>query len=67
LREAQQWLRDLPRSEAEKLTAQLAGGELRGTVSPLKPVAPPPAVPESDRPYGHPYYWSAFMQLGDPD
>jgi CHAT domain-containing protein len=67
LREAQQWLRTLLRTEAEKHTAQLTGGEVRGTVSSLKPVAPQPVVPTGDRPYAHPYYWSAFMLLGDPD
>jgi hypothetical protein len=67
LREAQHWLRDLPRSEAEKLTAQLSGGEVRGSVTMLKPVLPPPVVPTGDRPYAHPYYWSAFMLMGDPD
>jgi hypothetical protein len=67
LREAQQWLRALARSEAERLTAQLTGGEVRGTVTPLKPVASQPVVPAGDRPYAHPYYWSAFMLFGDPD
>jgi CHAT domain-containing protein len=69
LREAQQWLRTLPRAQAEALAARLSGGELRGTVSALKPTAPAPAVPAGadDRPYAHPYYWSAFVLMGDPD
>jgi Flp pilus assembly protein TadD len=68
LHEAQYWLRNLPRAEAEALAAKLTGGELRGTLSPLKPAAPPPGSPESGgRPYAHPYYWSAFVLLGDPD
>src|SRR5262249_46644444 len=45
LREAQSWLRALPRSQAEALTARLSGGELRGTVSALKPLASGPAAP----------------------
>jgi CHAT domain-containing protein len=37
-------------------------------VSPLKPLAPAAGPAESgDRPYAHPYYWSAFVLLGDPD
>jgi CHAT domain-containing protein len=67
LREAQHWLRDLPRAEAETAAGQLSGGEVRGSVSRLKPLAPPRVQLTSDRPYAHPYYWSAFMLLGDPD
>jgi CHAT domain-containing protein len=65
LREAQQWLRELPRRQAGALAAQLAQGELRGSVSRLKP----PGKPEdkAERPYAHPYYWAAFVLLGDPD
>jgi CHAT domain-containing protein len=68
LREAKQWLRGLPRAEAEALAAKLSQGELRLTVSPLKPAAAPAAgSAKGDRPYAHPYYWSAFVLLGDPD
>jgi CHAT domain-containing protein len=68
LREAKQWLRGLPRPQAEALAAQLSKGELRLTVSPLKPAAAPAAGSDKgDRPYAHPYYWSAFVLLGDPD
>jgi CHAT domain-containing protein len=43
-------------------------GELRVSVSKLKPpAAPAPAEDRGDRPYAHPYYWSAFVLLGDPD
>jgi CHAT domain-containing protein len=68
LREAKQWLRSLPRPQAEALAAQLSKGELRLTGSPLKPAAAPAAgADKGDRPYAHPYYWSAFVLLGDPD
>jgi CHAT domain-containing protein len=69
LREAQTWLRALPRSQAEALAARLSGGELRGTVSAQKPLAPAQAAlaEKDDRPYAHPYYWSAFILLGDPE
>jgi CHAT domain-containing protein len=66
LREAQAWLRGLPRPEAEALSATLAGGELRGTVSALKPLARP-AEGADERPFSHPYYWAAFVLFGDPD
>jgi CHAT domain-containing protein len=68
LAEAKQWLRRLPRPQAEALAAQLSKGELRLTVSPLKPAAAPAAgADKGDHPYAHPYYWSAFVLLGDPD
>jgi CHAT domain-containing protein len=67
LREAQQWLRSLPRSEGEKLRAELSGGEVRGNESKLKALPAPASVPTGDHPYAHPYYWSAFMLFGDPD
>jgi hypothetical protein len=68
LREAKQWLRSLPRPQAEALAAQLSKGELRLTVSPLKPAAAPAAAEgKGEHPYAHPYYWSAFVLLGDPD
>jgi tetratricopeptide (TPR) repeat protein len=70
LREAKRWLRELPRKDAESLAAALDKGELRGSVSPLKPLAEPPkeAVGQKgDRPFAHPYYWAAFILLGDPD
>jgi tetratricopeptide (TPR) repeat protein len=68
LREAKDWLRHLPRPEAEALAARLTGGELRGTVSPLRPAAPAAGSADAGgRPYAHPYYWSAFVLLGDPD
>jgi CHAT domain-containing protein len=69
LREAQHWLRDLPRAQADALAAKLGSGELRGPVTDLgKVVAEPQADPkEAERPYPHPYYWSAFLLLGDPD
>jgi hypothetical protein len=57
LREAKQWLRGLPRAEAEALAARLSKGELPLTVSPLKPPAATAAAGDKgDRPYAHPYY-----------
>ncbi|HKI30731.1 MAG TPA: tetratricopeptide repeat protein [Gemmataceae bacterium] len=70
LREAKLWLRDLSRSEVEALAAKLSGGELRGTLSALKPLVRPEEVKpagKEERPYAHPYYWSGFVLLGDAD
>jgi Flp pilus assembly protein TadD len=70
LDEAKRWLRDL--------TAEEAGTELaaldRGTVRPLVVEADGPAPrtaasvpkPADVRPFAHPYYWTSFILIGDP-
>src|SRR5262249_27274441 len=69
LREAKVWLLNLSRAEAQRLVEQLPDAGPRGTrpeLSPL-PEAPKPAPPGPvDRPYAHPYYWAAFILIGDP-
>jgi tetratricopeptide (TPR) repeat protein len=69
LQEAKTWLRGLPRKEVETLVAGLTHGEIRGTIGPArkKKLAAKAKVPEGDRPYSHPYYWAAFVLIGDPD
>jgi CHAT domain-containing protein len=77
LREAQRWLQELKREEAEELTRRqkslLRDGE-RGTVRPLKPLELSQAAPAAreipaaaDRPYADPYFWAAFILIGDPE
>jgi CHAT domain-containing protein len=45
----------------------------RGDVRPLKDNsagaqgASPASRPAGGRPYAHPYYWAAFILVGDPD
>jgi CHAT domain-containing protein len=68
LGEAKAWLRELSRARATELAATLAGGVLRGTEKPrparIKPA--PEKLPPGDRPFSHPYYWAAFVLVGDP-
>jgi CHAT domain-containing protein len=71
LREAKEWLRNLSRQEALKVAAEVSNGIERGKGRPKGKLLPPlpeaaPAVKE-DRPYAHPYYWAAFVLIGDPE
>jgi tetratricopeptide (TPR) repeat protein len=71
LAEAQAWLRTLPRAEAVRQAARLTGGVARGKGRPARPLLPPvpePAPGQAEQPpYVHPYYWAAFVLIGDPD
>jgi tetratricopeptide (TPR) repeat protein len=74
LAEAKAWLRELSRSEADRLSAALAGGVLQGTdvprgkVVPLKPLAKKPVpLPVGEKPFAHPNYWATFVLIGDPE
>jgi tetratricopeptide (TPR) repeat protein len=69
LQEARNWLRQLPRAELEPLAARLAGGTLRGTQKAARPLvqAKAPPLPLGERPFAHPYYWAAFVLIGDPE
>ena len=70
LQESKKWLRELPRRDAEGLAASLKQGTLAGTrgkVVALRPGSETPALPAGDRPYAHPYYWAAWVLVGDPD
>jgi tetratricopeptide (TPR) repeat protein len=71
LREAKEWLRSLSREEALRVAAEVSQGVERGKGRPKGKLLPPlpeagPAEKE-DRPYGHPYYWAAFVLVGNPD
>jgi hypothetical protein len=69
LREAKEWLRTLPRDQALARAAALTKGVVRGTNRPVQPLLPPvPSPPAEAReapPYAHPYYWAAFVLIGD--
>jgi CHAT domain-containing protein len=66
LREAKQWLRELPREEALRVVAAVTQGVARGKEL-LPPVPGVPDVKKDDRPYAHPYYWAAFVLIGEAD
>jgi tetratricopeptide (TPR) repeat protein len=74
LAEAKRWLRELSRQEATRLTAELSSGVLAGTsgqrgkVVKLNPLGKKAVeLPQGDRPFAHPFFWAAFVLIGDPD
>jgi serine/threonine protein kinase len=64
LREAKEWLRGLTVEEVDEMTS----GD-RGDIRIRKTAAPAPDPTARPRPpgrYAHPYYWAAFILVGDP-
>jgi CHAT domain-containing protein len=61
LREAKLWLRDLTADQIDREVARLPQLERGG----VRPRAGGDAA--EAHPYSHPYYWSAFILIGDPD
>jgi CHAT domain-containing protein len=67
LREAKAWLRNLSREEARRQGQALPRGKGQKEL-PLRPAAPEPTpAPKDNKPYAHPYYWAAFILVGDPE
>ena len=70
LHEAKQWLRSLTVDQIDGELAALQRGDVRplakvdGTTSPSAPTSPKSS---GIRPYDHPYFWAAFVLVGDPD
>ncbi|MGE3808765.1 MAG: CHAT domain-containing protein, partial [Gemmataceae bacterium] len=70
LAEAKTWLRTLSRADAAKRLAGLVDGVPRGergTIKAALPTRTPKATETADRPFAHPYYWAAFILVGDPN
>jgi tetratricopeptide (TPR) repeat protein len=68
LAEAKRWLRELTAREAARQAAALTQGVVRGKGRkplPQLPIAQYPAAAKAPLPYAHPYYWAAFVLVGD--
>jgi CHAT domain-containing protein len=70
LDEAKRWLRELTGDEVGTELAALDRGTVRPLVEEVDGPAPRAAAsapkPAGVRPYAHPYYWAAFILIGDP-
>jgi len=68
--EAKQWLRSLTVDQIERERAVLERGDVR-PLAQVNNTAPGKASsspnPSGIRPYDHPYFWAAFVLVGDPD
>jgi CHAT domain-containing protein/tetratricopeptide (TPR) repeat protein len=67
LAEAKSWLRQLSREEALARVAQLSEGVPRGKGRKLRLLPEATSKDGKDRPFDHPYYWAAFVLIGQPD
>jgi CHAT domain-containing protein len=69
LAEAKRWLRSLTVKQAAELAASLSHGVARGAGHKTTVVKlPPPTAPDpAAHPYEHPYYWAAFVLIGDAE
>jgi CHAT domain-containing protein len=70
LQEAKRWLRNLTTDQVEGELASLERGDVRplarGKGAPARNEAPA-SRSRAVKPYNHPYYWAAFVLVGDPD
>jgi hypothetical protein len=66
LREAKQWLRVLSRAECDRLAKALSQRDPRGAPVKNSKLMVRPGTQDGP-PYADPYYWAAFILLGDPE
>ena len=66
LAEAKTWLRSLDVNAADSELGALERGGVRPLAKPGGTTAPSTKTAGA-RPYDHPYYWAAFVLVGDPD
>jgi len=64
LAEAKEWLRSLTTEKVEVEVAAMERGEKRKLVT---TAGARPAGPRTGRPFSHPYFWAAFVLVGDVD
>jgi tetratricopeptide (TPR) repeat protein len=67
LAEAKEWLRTITTEKIEVEVAALERGAKRKLATPVGAGAQGKAGPRTDRPFSHPYYWAAFVLVGDVD
>jgi CHAT domain-containing protein len=67
LAEAKSWLRQLSRDEALTRMAQLNAGVERGKRKLHLLPAAADSNDSTERPFAHPYYWAAFVLIGQAD
>jgi tetratricopeptide (TPR) repeat protein len=66
LEEAKRWLSGLERKEALALLSRLTQGVVRGPIVSRSRLVEQ-ALAKNDRPYADPFFWAAFVLIGDPD
>jgi tetratricopeptide (TPR) repeat protein len=67
LREAKHWLRNLSPHEAQRQAQALPRGKGQPELPLLPGASRPEPAPKDEKPYAHPYYWAAFILIGDPE
>jgi tetratricopeptide (TPR) repeat protein len=67
LAEAKEWLRNLTTEKIEVEVAAQERGAKRKLATPVAAGVQGKASPRTDRPFSHPYFWAAFVLVGDAD